>query len=154
MKTALVVAVTLAVTLFPLVAPAQAPASRVVFENESIRVTVLTFAPGGATGRHVGLEPEIGITVEGELVPGEPGRAAGPDPRVRVLGAGPHPARRPERGLGAGQGMGRLPQALRMSSRRRGTMRNTRMLQVLAIGRPGRRSPRRPGRGWAPSRRR
>jgi quercetin dioxygenase-like cupin family protein len=68
MKTALVVAVTLAVTLFPLVAPAQAPASRVVFENESIRVTVLTFAPGGATGRHVGLEPEIGITVEGELV--------------------------------------------------------------------------------------
>jgi quercetin dioxygenase-like cupin family protein len=67
MKTALVVAVTLAVTLFPVVARAQAPTSRVVFENESIRVTLLAFPPGGATGRHVGLEPEIGIAVEGEL---------------------------------------------------------------------------------------
>jgi quercetin dioxygenase-like cupin family protein len=68
MKPILVAILGLAATLAPTAARAQAPTSRVVFENESIRVTVLTFAPGGATGRHLGLEPEIGITVEGELV--------------------------------------------------------------------------------------
>jgi quercetin dioxygenase-like cupin family protein len=68
MNTTLMAILVLAAVLVPALAPAQAPTSRVVFENESIRVTVVTFAPGAATGRHLGLEPEIGITVEGELV--------------------------------------------------------------------------------------
>jgi len=36
--------------------------------NESVRVTQLTFRPGGGTGRHLGLEAELGIVLEGELV--------------------------------------------------------------------------------------
>ena len=67
MKTALAVIAVLAGALFPLIAYAQLPTSQVVLENPSIRVTLLTFAPGGATGRHQGIESEIGIVVEGEL---------------------------------------------------------------------------------------
>ena len=67
MKTALVALAILAGALFPLIASAQLPASQVILENPSIRVTLLTFAPGGATGRHQGIESEIGIVVEGEL---------------------------------------------------------------------------------------
>jgi quercetin dioxygenase-like cupin family protein len=67
MRTVLAVSLVLAAVLAPVAGHAQAPTSRVVFENESIRVTLLAFSPGGATGRHVGLEPEIGIAVEGEL---------------------------------------------------------------------------------------
>ena len=67
MKTALVVALVLAGTLSPMAVRAQLPASQVVLENPSIRVTLLTFVPGGATGRHQGIEAEIGIVVEGEL---------------------------------------------------------------------------------------
>jgi len=67
MKTALVMVAALMGTLFPLVASAQLPTSQVVLENASIRVTLLTFAPAGATGRHQGIESEIGIVVEGEL---------------------------------------------------------------------------------------
>ena len=67
MKTALAVIAVLAGALFPLIAYAQLPASQVILENPSIRVTLLTFAPGGATGRHQGIESEIGIVVEGEL---------------------------------------------------------------------------------------
>jgi quercetin dioxygenase-like cupin family protein len=67
MKMALVVAVVLAGVLFPMAAQSQLPASQVVLENPSIRVTLLTFMPGGATGRHQAIESEIGIVVEGEL---------------------------------------------------------------------------------------
>lgn len=67
MKTALAVVAALAATLAPLVASAQMPATQVILENQSIRVTLVTFAPGGATGRHQGIESEIGIVVEGEL---------------------------------------------------------------------------------------
>jgi quercetin dioxygenase-like cupin family protein len=67
MKTALVGLGMLAGTLLPAVAAAQLPASQIVLENASIRVTLLTFAPGGATGRHQGIESEIGIVVEGDL---------------------------------------------------------------------------------------
>lgn len=39
----------------------------VALDNESVRVVLLTFPPGSASGRHSGLEPELGIVVEGEL---------------------------------------------------------------------------------------
>jgi quercetin dioxygenase-like cupin family protein len=67
MKTLLVVIAVLAGALFPPIAPAQMPTSQVILENASIRVTLLTFAPGGATGRHQGIESEIGIVAEGDL---------------------------------------------------------------------------------------
>jgi quercetin dioxygenase-like cupin family protein len=66
-KTLIVVAAVLAVPLCPGVAAAQIPTSQVVLDNPSVRVTVLTFPPGGATGRHSGIEAEIGMVVEGEL---------------------------------------------------------------------------------------
>ena len=67
MKTVFVALVVLAGTLVPGAVRAQAPASQVVLENPSIRVTILTFVPGGATGRHQGIEAEIGLVIEGEL---------------------------------------------------------------------------------------
>jgi quercetin dioxygenase-like cupin family protein len=67
MKTVLAVVTVLAAILVPLVASAQLPTGQVILENPSIRVTLFTFAPGGATGRHQGIESEIGIVVEGEL---------------------------------------------------------------------------------------
>ena len=51
----------------PEVAEAQPPATEIVLENASIRVTLLIFVPGGATGWHQGIEGEIGIIAEGEL---------------------------------------------------------------------------------------
>ena len=67
MKTALVVVAVLAGTLSPMAVAAQMPETQVVLENPSIRVTLLTFVPGGATGRHQGIEAEIGLVIEGEL---------------------------------------------------------------------------------------
>ena len=67
MKSVLVVLAVLAGALSPPPAAAQAPASEVVLENPSVRVTVLTFVPGGGTGRHQGIEAEIGLVIEGEL---------------------------------------------------------------------------------------
>jgi quercetin dioxygenase-like cupin family protein len=46
---------------------AQTPGSQVIFENPSVRIVVLTFVPGGATGRHQGIESEIGIVIDGDL---------------------------------------------------------------------------------------
>ena len=56
MKTALVLLAVLGGALLPRTALTQLPTSQVVLENTSIRVTLLTFAPGGATGRHQGIE--------------------------------------------------------------------------------------------------
>ena len=67
MKMVLVVAAVVAGALSPMAAEAQLPASQVILENPSIRVTLLTFVPGGATGRHQGIESEIGIVIEGQL---------------------------------------------------------------------------------------
>ncbi len=57
--------------LMPGVAAAQDPRGRieerVALENDAVRVLLLTFEPGSASGRHVGLEPEMGIVVDGEL---------------------------------------------------------------------------------------
>jgi quercetin dioxygenase-like cupin family protein len=38
-----------------------------VIDNDSVRVALLTFPPGSASGEHVGLDPELGIVLEGEL---------------------------------------------------------------------------------------
>jgi quercetin dioxygenase-like cupin family protein len=52
-------------------AAAQAPAPRisehVALDNDAVRVMLLTFPPGAASGRHSGLEPELGMVIEGEL---------------------------------------------------------------------------------------
>jgi mannose-6-phosphate isomerase-like protein (cupin superfamily) len=48
-------------------AQAQPPAPQVVLDNPSVRVTAVTLPPGVGTGRHQGIEAEIGILVEGEL---------------------------------------------------------------------------------------
>jgi quercetin dioxygenase-like cupin family protein len=60
-----------AVLLLAVPAAAQTPAppisEHVALENEAVRVTLLTLPPGAASGRHVGLEPELGMVIEGEL---------------------------------------------------------------------------------------
>lgn len=40
---------------------------RVTLDDERVRVSLITFEPGAASSRHVGLEPELGIVAEGEL---------------------------------------------------------------------------------------
>ncbi len=67
MKTVLVATMLAVAALVPVAAWGQMPASQVVFENSSVRVTILSFNPGGATGRHQGIESEIGIVLEGDL---------------------------------------------------------------------------------------
>jgi quercetin dioxygenase-like cupin family protein len=67
MKTAMAALAIVAGTLSPTLSWAQMPTSQVILENQSIRVTLLTFAPGGATGRHQSIESEIGIVIEGDL---------------------------------------------------------------------------------------
>ncbi len=46
---------------------AQAPERRLGLDNESIRAVLLTYEPGTGVGRHLGLEPELGIVLEGEV---------------------------------------------------------------------------------------
>ena len=66
---AVVAILTLALTARP--APAQAPGSaiaeQVLVDNDTVRVALLVFPPGSASGEHVGLDPELGIVLEGEL---------------------------------------------------------------------------------------
>ena len=38
-----------------------------ILDNASVRVTILTFPPGAGTGRHSGIEAEVGIIVDGDL---------------------------------------------------------------------------------------
>jgi quercetin dioxygenase-like cupin family protein len=96
MKRALTLAAMLAATtLAPLDATAQMPASQVILENASVRVALLTFAPGGATGRHQSIESEIGIVLEGELTVESPtGRQkVGPGEVYWMPGLTPHDVR-------------------------------------------------------------
>ncbi len=50
---------------------AQAPAGvvqqQVALDNDSVWVALLTFPPGSASGEHSGLDPELGIVIDGEL---------------------------------------------------------------------------------------
>jgi quercetin dioxygenase-like cupin family protein len=95
MKIVLVAAAILAGALSPMAAEAQLPTSEVVLENQSIRVTLLTFVPGGATGQHLGIESEIGIVVEGQLTVDSPaGRQSyGPGGVYWMPGLTPHDVR-------------------------------------------------------------
>lgn len=48
-------------------AGAQGPERHLGLDNESVRVVLLTYQPGVGVGRHLGLEPELGIILEGEV---------------------------------------------------------------------------------------
>jgi len=68
MRIALVQLAIVALALVPRALTAQAPASQVVIlENPSVRVTVTTLAPGIGSGRHQGIEAEVGIVAEGDV---------------------------------------------------------------------------------------
>ena len=67
MRTALVMIPILALIASALPAAGQPPAPQVILDNASVRVTILTFPPGAGTGRHQGIEAEVGIVVDGEL---------------------------------------------------------------------------------------
>jgi len=43
------------------------PMPEVILDNSSVRVTMVTYPPGAATGRHQGIEAEVGILVDGEV---------------------------------------------------------------------------------------
>ena len=66
-----VLAAALAVALLLGGRPAERQSARVqeqvVLENDTVRVSLLVFPPGAASGEHVGLDPELGIVLEGEL---------------------------------------------------------------------------------------
>ncbi len=48
-------------------APAGAVQEQLLLDNDTVRVAFLVFPPGAASGEHVGLDPELGIVLEGEL---------------------------------------------------------------------------------------
>jgi len=66
-----VVAVVVTLLLVGRLAAAQAPVGaiqeEVLVDNDTVRVALLVFPPGSASGEHVGLDPELGIVVAGEL---------------------------------------------------------------------------------------
>jgi quercetin dioxygenase-like cupin family protein len=76
-------------------APGAGVQEQVVVDNETVRVSLLIFAPGAASGEHVGLDPELGIVLEGELTLVTPaGRESLGPGAVRWLPAlQPHDAR-------------------------------------------------------------
>jgi quercetin dioxygenase-like cupin family protein len=76
-KTLMLIAI-LAVALIPRAAAQvpQVPMPQIILDNPSVRVTMVTYGPGSASGRHQGIEAEIGILVDGELTLESPqGRA-------------------------------------------------------------------------------
>lgn len=66
-KRTLAIALSLGTCLVAETAAAQLPQEQVVLVNESVRVVILTLRPGAGTGIHAGLEPELGLVLEGEL---------------------------------------------------------------------------------------
>jgi hypothetical protein len=73
---AVVAALVLAGRLAAAQAPVGAIQEQVLVDNDTVRVALLVFAPGSASGEHVGLDPELGIVLEEELTlltrPGPP----------------------------------------------------------------------------------
>ena len=65
------VAVLVALVLSAQLAAAQVTGSgvteQVLVDNDTVRVALLVFPAGAASGEHVGLDPELGIVLEGEL---------------------------------------------------------------------------------------
>ncbi|HWC01693.1 MAG TPA: cupin domain-containing protein [Methylomirabilota bacterium] len=68
-RRALAAAFVLALALGGRLAAAQTGAiqEQVLVDNDEVRVALLVFSPGSASGEHVGLDPELGIVLEGEL---------------------------------------------------------------------------------------
>lgn len=75
--------------------PTGAIQEQVLVDNDTVRVVLLVFPPGSASGEHVGLDPELGIVLEGELTLLTPaGREVVGPGQVRWLPAlVPHDAR-------------------------------------------------------------
>jgi quercetin dioxygenase-like cupin family protein len=63
----LAVALTLAGRLAVAQATGDPIEEQVLVDNDTVRVALLVFPPGSASGEHVGLDPELGIVLEGEL---------------------------------------------------------------------------------------
>jgi mannose-6-phosphate isomerase-like protein (cupin superfamily) len=57
-----------AVLVAPVTAVAQPPMPEIILENPSVRITIVTYPPGSGTGPHQGIEAEVGIVVDGEIV--------------------------------------------------------------------------------------
>ncbi|MGH9256873.1 MAG: cupin domain-containing protein [Vicinamibacterales bacterium] len=95
MKTDFALLVLLGVALVPGATTAQVPASQVILENPSVRVVVTTLAPGTGTGRHQGIEAEVGIVVDGDVSVESPlGRTAlRPGSAYWLPGLTPHDTR-------------------------------------------------------------
>ena len=75
--------------------PTGAIEEQVLVDNDTVRVVLLVFPPGSSSGEHVGLDPELGIVLEGELTLLTPaGREVVGPGQVRWLPAlVPHDAR-------------------------------------------------------------
>jgi quercetin dioxygenase-like cupin family protein len=63
----LVVVSAVAVSAFPFAVAAQSVAPQTVLDNPSVRVEMTTLPPGAGTGRHQGVEAEIGVIADGDL---------------------------------------------------------------------------------------
>ena len=63
----LIVSLALATRLTGAQAPGAGIEEQLILENDTVRVALLLFPPGSASGEHVGLDPELGIVLEGEL---------------------------------------------------------------------------------------
>lgn len=67
-KRAPLIALVLGTLLLHGAARAQPPQRHLGLDNDSVRVVLLTYQPGTGVGRHLGLEPELGIVLEGEVI--------------------------------------------------------------------------------------
>jgi quercetin dioxygenase-like cupin family protein len=63
----LIVTLVLAARLTGAQAPGAGIEEQLILENDTVRVALLLFPPGSASGEHSGLDPELGIVLEGEL---------------------------------------------------------------------------------------
>lgn len=95
MTTPVLLIAILAIALTPGLAEAQPPGAQVILDNPSVRVVVVTYPPGSGSGRHQGIEAEVGIIVEGEVTLESPlGRTAlRPGTAYWLPGLTPHDTR-------------------------------------------------------------
>ena len=95
MKTEFALLALLVLLNAPAATTAELPTSHVILENRSVRVSLTTLAPGVGTGRHQGIEAEVGIVVEGDVSVESPlGRTAlRPGTAYWLPGLTPHDTR-------------------------------------------------------------
>ena len=67
MRLPLVIGVLIAVMTSGERVDAEPPARETAVDNASVRVNLVTYPPGSGDGRHMGVEPELGIVVDGEV---------------------------------------------------------------------------------------